>query len=138
MNYCYQAQNQSLVQHSYQEYVDSYNFSPFQNHVKPISRPSHIPMLTTQPNYYSHTSPIVSTIRTHQPFNKQNHHTYQFSKTKSVISTQQKFYKLQVTLQHQANKPPKNSQPYLCRSQLQSPHTPSRQEKHLFYQHHLH
>ena len=60
---------------------------------------------------------------------------YQLSRT--VILTNQKIYKCQTVLQHQVNKSPDNSHPYLHRRQLQSPHIPSKQEN-LFYQHHLH
>ena len=89
------------------EDADSYNFLPFQDHIKPISRPSCISILKTQ---------LLQLHITNSRYNKdtptaqrQNHHTYQFLRTKSVILTQQNFYKLQAVLQHQANRPPNNS-----------------------------
>ena len=136
-NYYCQKQSQAPVTH-YNWRIDI--FLPFQDYIRCIPRPSHIPI------------PTIQLLKPHSTQSKQNkdstciykvnHHTFQYLRMKSasrtVISTNQRSYKLQTILEHQATKLPQNSQLYLHRSQLKPSHTPSRLEKHLFFQCHLH
>ena len=126
------------------EDVNNYNFLPFHNHIKLISRLSHIPILKTQ------------LLQPHISNSEHNKDTPTVQKAKPscipvlkakkcipVLKDKKCHLKPTKVLQTPSNltvpskQTTKNSQPYLCRRQLQPPNTPTKQEN-LFYQCHLH
>ena len=142
MNYCYQTQNcyQTSSTHKPQnapEDADNYNFLPFQDHIKPISRPSHIHILKTQllqphvtNNKHNKDTPTVQKAKpSHIPvFKDKKYHLYppNILQTPSSLTAPSK----------QSTKNTVN--PTYAEDNYPVTTHPSRLEENLFYQCHLH